>query len=81
MISNTCLAMVPLIVPSATSFSSSAASSGEIGHVVDALAGAVERAEQLGDRPVGGLLGLGARVEQPVEPARDFDFGGQHRAL
>ena len=81
MISNTCLAMVPLIVPSATRPSSSAACAGVTGLLSIALAAPVERAEQLGDDPVRGLLGLGARLEQSIEPARGLDFGGQHARI
>src|SRR5437763_822351 len=45
------------------------------------LAGPVERSEQLGDHPVRRLLGLGAGLEQLVEPARNLDLGGQHAGV
>ena len=70
-----------MIVPSATSFSSSAACAGETGLSVDALAAAIECAEQLGDDPVGRLLGLGSGFEQRVEPASSLDLGGQNAGI
>ena len=41
----------------------------------DRLAAAIERAEQLGNNPVGRLLGIDVIAEQRVEPARGLDLG------
>jgi hypothetical protein len=80
MISNTCLAMVPLIVPSATSLSSSAASAGETGLSVDALAARFS-APNSSARPSCALLRLAPALEQGIEPARGLDLGGQHAGI
>ena len=77
MISNTCLAMVPLIVPSATSFSSSAASSGEIGRRRDRLAGRLSAPNSSATVQLAPAWARRRRPASRVEPARGLDLGGQ----